>query len=72
MEHYGDQMNANWRRMTLQYAKNDVCHFGLQGMLSSCVGGIIYLYVAFCAYGGMIQSEMSCVMQVLCSSSFRE
>ena len=54
MEHYGDQMNANWRRMTLQYAKNDVCHFGLQGMLSSCVGGIIYLYVAFCAYGGMI------------------
>lgn len=48
MEHYGDQMNANWRRMTLQYAKNDVCHFGLQGMLSSCVGGIIYLYVAFC------------------------
>ena len=54
MEHYGDQMNANWRRMTLQYAKNDVCHFGLQGMLSSCVGGIIYLYVAFCAYCGMI------------------
>lgn len=54
MEHYGDQMNANWRRMTLQYAQNDVRHFGLQGMLSSCVGGIIYLYVAFCAYGGMI------------------
>ena len=55
MEHYGDQMNANWRRMTLQYAKNDVRHFGLQGMLSSCVGGIIYLYVAFCAIGNVVR-----------------
>ena len=41
MEHYGDQSNAIWRRMTLQYAMNDVCHFGIQGMLSSCVVGII-------------------------------
>ena len=54
MESYGNQMNRNWRRMTLQYAANDVRHFGLQGMLSSCVGGIVYLYVAFCAWAGSI------------------
>ncbi|MDO4292590.1 MAG: ABC transporter ATP-binding protein [Eubacteriales bacterium] len=54
MENYGNQMNRNWRRMTVQYASNDVCHLGLQGMLSSCVGGIVYLYVAVCGYLGII------------------
>ena len=54
MESYGNQMNHNWRRMTLQHAANDVRHFGMQGLLSSCVGGIVYLYVAFCAWIGSI------------------
>ena len=56
MESYGDQMNRNWRRMTLQYAANDMRHLGLQGFLSSCVGGIVYLYVAFCAWIGSIST----------------
>lgn len=56
MESYGDQMNRNWRRMTLQYAANDMRHLGLQGFLSSCVGGIVYLYVAFCAWVGSIST----------------
>lgn len=50
MGHYGDQMNANWRKMTRQYAANDVFHMSLQGVLSACIGGIVYLYVAICAY----------------------
>lgn len=58
MSLYGEQMNKNWRRMTLQYASNDAKHFGLQGMLSTCVGGIVYLYMALCAYGGTSVLEM--------------
>ena len=56
MESYGNQMNRNWRRMTLQYAANDMRHLGLQGFLSACVGGIVYLYVAFCAWAGSIST----------------
>ena len=56
MESYGEQMNRNWRRMTRQYAANDIRHFGLQGLLSACVGGIVYLYVAFCAWAGSIST----------------
>ena len=49
-------MNCNWRHMTQQYASNDIRHFGLQGLLSACVGGIVYLYVAFCAWAGSIST----------------
>lgn len=56
MEGYGEQMNCNWRHMTQQYASNDIRHFGLQGLLSACVGGIVYLYVAFCAWAGSIST----------------
>ncbi|HJC22543.1 MAG TPA: ABC transporter ATP-binding protein/permease [Candidatus Eisenbergiella merdavium] len=56
MESYGEQMNRNWRRMTRQYAANDIRHFGLQGLLSACMGGIVYLYVAFCAWAGSIST----------------
>ena len=56
MESFGNQMNRNWRRMTLQYAANDMRHLGLQGFLSACVGGIVYLYVAFCAWAGSIST----------------
>lgn len=56
MEGYGEQMNSNWRRMTQQYAANDIRHLGLQGLLSACVGGIVYLYVAICAYMGSIST----------------
>lgn len=54
MEAYGAEMNWNWRRMTQQYAANDVRQYGLQGFLSACIGGIVYLYVAYCAWIGSI------------------
>ncbi len=51
---YGDQMNQNWREMTKQHASNDMKHLGLQGLLASVIGGIIYLYMAVCAMMGSI------------------
>ena len=54
MEEYGDNMTSGWRNAAKQLAGNGAKWDGIQGFLSACIGGIVYLYIAICAYVGEI------------------
>lgn len=54
MEEYGDNMTSGWRNAAKQLAGNGAKWDGIQGFLSSCIGGIVYLYIGLCAYVGAI------------------
>ncbi|WP_455617669.1 ABC transporter ATP-binding protein [Eisenbergiella sp.] len=54
MEEYGDNMTSGWRNAAKQLAGNGAKWDGVQGFLSACIGGMVYLYIGLCAYVGKI------------------
>jgi len=54
MEEFVEQTLQGWKKTSLFCAKSHAVEYGVQGLVSSVVGGAVYLFLSWCAYGGGI------------------